>query len=537
MKRAAGYVRVSSRTQAEKGESLETQRKAIRAYAEAHDWNLIDIYADEGISGADTKKRPEFQRLIADAEAKMFDIIIVHNLSRFSRKLMDNLTYVPLLKNMGVDFVSITEHIDLSSPAGELIFNIFSSLADFYRKEIRQRMHENKVARAKRGVPVAGKLPIGRRYDKETGEWSLDDRIADLLRWTAREYLDKDRPLKDLAHILKSQYDLPISYSHIHEILTQKCGDTFVVHFESEPDPIVYTIPRILEDDTIRALKERIAFNRTWNRTDAKYKYLFSGFIRCAECGIALIGQTQKSAHGKFNYHYYRHFPSKESRKGCGGFSSIKTARIENAVLRTIFESTGDKVGFKEAIKESLPDAKYLNKIQKNIAKDEKRLKEIEQGLAKLVEAVLDGTLKKGTITEREEALYKAKAEVEDRLIHDRAKLKALPSKEEVASQAERIRLIIQDHFGSEERLKEMTFKEKRRLLRAIFNGKDEDGQPFGIYIKKRGQRMWDYTISAKLLYGTRTLNGDDIDFIDDALMAELKEDLDKKFVSNLNTM
>ena len=114
MKRAAGYVRVSSRIQAEKGESLETQRKKIRAYAEAHEWKLIDIYADEGISGADTKNRPAFQRLITDAEAKMFDIIIVHNLSRFSRKIIDNLTYVPLLKKMGVDFVSITEHIDLS---------------------------------------------------------------------------------------------------------------------------------------------------------------------------------------------------------------------------------------------------------------------------------------------------------------------------------------------------------------------------------------------------------------------------------------
>ena len=121
MKRAVGYVRVSSRAQAEKGESLETQRKAIFAYAVAQGWKLVHIYADEGISGANTKKRPEFQQLIKDAESKKFDIVIVHNLSRFSRKIIDNLTFVPFLKKIGVDFVSITEHIEQEIDCQNLI--------------------------------------------------------------------------------------------------------------------------------------------------------------------------------------------------------------------------------------------------------------------------------------------------------------------------------------------------------------------------------------------------------------------------------
>lgn len=210
----------------------------------------------------------------------------------------------------------------------------------------------------------------------------------------------------------------------------------------------------------------------------------------------------------------------------------IPTENIENAVLKTIFENTLDEVGFQKAIKESLPDDNYRKQLQENIAKDESELKKIEQDLDKLAEAVIDGTLKKETVTNKEKALFQAKTMVEDSLINNRAKLKELPSKEIVAHQAECIRTIIQDHFGSEERLKEMTFEEKRRLLRAIFNGKDEDGNPYGIYVKKRGRRKWDYTISAELFYGTRTMFGNDIDYMDDALMSELKQEIDRKFDS-----
>ncbi len=71
---------------------------------------------------------------------------------------------------------------------------------------------------------------------------------------------------------------------------------------------------------------------------------------------------------------------------------------------------------------------------------------------------------------------------------------------------------IILDYFGSEDRFNEMTFVEKRNLLKVIFGGKDEDGRPYGIYVKKRGNDKWDYTISAELFCGTRTLFGNDID-------------------------
>ena len=130
---------------------------------------------------------------------------------------------------------------------------------------------------------------------------------------------------------------------------------------------------------------------------------MLSGFIRCDECGKTLIGQTQKSAHGKFDYQYYRHFDGKH--RDCRAFSSIKTENIDNAVFKAIFENTGDEVSFQEAIKESLPDEKYRGQLERNITNDEKKLNQIERDLDKLVNALLEDTLKKETIKQKETAL------------------------------------------------------------------------------------------------------------------------------------
>jgi predicted site-specific integrase-resolvase len=82
MEKAVGYVRVSSPGQAKDGESLSTQRKAIKEYCKKNNFSLVQIYADEGISGATTKKRPGLLQLLEDAEAKKFTVLIIHRLSR-----------------------------------------------------------------------------------------------------------------------------------------------------------------------------------------------------------------------------------------------------------------------------------------------------------------------------------------------------------------------------------------------------------------------------------------------------------------------
>ena len=81
MKKAAGYIRVSTKGQATEGESLSTQRAAIEDYASRNGWTLSEIYADEGISGGSMKKRTALQRLLRDAKTGNFKVLIIHRTS------------------------------------------------------------------------------------------------------------------------------------------------------------------------------------------------------------------------------------------------------------------------------------------------------------------------------------------------------------------------------------------------------------------------------------------------------------------------
>lgn len=86
--KAAGYARVSTAGQVE-GESLSTQRNKITTFCQAHGYELTQIYSDEGASGASTKKRPGFQQLLKDAEAGLFNCLLVCDLSRFGRNIKE----------------------------------------------------------------------------------------------------------------------------------------------------------------------------------------------------------------------------------------------------------------------------------------------------------------------------------------------------------------------------------------------------------------------------------------------------------------
>ena len=95
MKRAVAYARFSSDLQRE--ESIEAQLRAIQAYCNEHDFVLLTVYADRGISGT-SDKRPEFQRMIKDSANKQFDAVIVHKLDRFARNRYDSAFYKNILK-------------------------------------------------------------------------------------------------------------------------------------------------------------------------------------------------------------------------------------------------------------------------------------------------------------------------------------------------------------------------------------------------------------------------------------------------------
>ncbi len=402
------------------------------------------------------------------------------------------------MNRTGIELRSISEGIDFSTKYGKAFLGILSVIAELERDIIRETMLENRIARGRRGIPTSGKLHYGRMFNRETGHWELDQDKVRQIRRVADEFL-AGGSLFDIAETI------PMSYVNLITTLKERCGDRWTVTFEGEK-PMTYKVPRILSDEIIQKIKDRLEFNRKNNRTDVTNKYVLSGFIRCDKCHASLTGQTQ---YGK--YKYYSH----PSRKKCKSFKNIKLDQIERAVFETIFESVMDVPSFEKAIAESLPDEKLIEGLKLKIKADEKELKTVDRELDKLVELALSGTLSKETIKGKEQTLIQAKAKLTERLERNRDKLRTMPDVNDVREEAETVRRQLLEYFSGKERLMEMTFDEKRTLLHWLFDGKDQYGAPLGIYINKRSKgkdQMVDYFMYGKIT-GLRTLKGDDINY------------------------
>ncbi len=149
--RAVGYRRVSMREQVD-GHSLDAQEKNIRDYVAAQGWNLLEIYTDAGISAKKDSHRPDLERMLQDAEAGKFDVIVVDKIDRFYRHLAGLLTALDELHQMNVLFASVQERLDFTSPWGKLMLTVLGILAEIYLDNLRQETIKGKKQRARMGL-------------------------------------------------------------------------------------------------------------------------------------------------------------------------------------------------------------------------------------------------------------------------------------------------------------------------------------------------------------------------------------------------
>jgi len=505
--KAAGYIRVSTPGQAKEGESLEAQRKAIEAYIKSKDWKLVEIYSDAGISGKTMKKRQGLQRLLSDAQDKKFDAVIITRVTRFGRSTLDTLNNMEMLKKSDIKLISLAEMLDFDTPMGGMVFTMLAGFAKLENEMRTQQVMLGKINSARKGHAI-GPRPYGRVYNKDTGEWALDETKVETMRKVATDYLN-GQSLTSLAKQCK------LDHSTLVTTLQHRCGTSWEISFKDTGETIKYTIPRILDESTIKEVTAKLDLQKSFKRVDVK-KYVLSGFLKCAKCKGPLSGQTQRQ--GKVEYGYYRH-------NGCDSISYISAPMIENAVFKTIFDDTFDEVGFNSAIKDTFPTTKEVDKLKADISRDEKALKKVNKDLETLIDLALAKTLKVETIREREADLQNRKDTLTESIKIDNSKLEKLPTTEEVEHQAGVMRLAMMDHFKSEERYLSMTYDEKRRLLHWLFDGKDETGEAHGIYVKKVADGIYDYRINAKLFEGAAFLKGDDIDYDYEEGLQELKKE------------
>ncbi len=136
MTRVALYARVSTRNN---GQNPETQLIALREYAQARSFEICSEYVDVGISGS-KEKRPSLDRLMIDARKRRVDVVLVARFDRFARSTRHLVLALEEFNALGLDFISLSESIDTSTPMGKMVFTVLGAVAELERDIIAERV-------------------------------------------------------------------------------------------------------------------------------------------------------------------------------------------------------------------------------------------------------------------------------------------------------------------------------------------------------------------------------------------------------------
>src|SRR4029077_16725377 len=144
--RAALYARVSTNN----GQNPEMQLEELRAYCQRRGWEIAGEYVDTGVS-VSKEPRPALDRLLAGCRKRSVDAVVVYRYDRFARSLRQLVNTLEEFRALGIEFVSIHEGGDTSTPNGRLVFGIFASIAEFERELIRGRVRSGLAAARAKG--------------------------------------------------------------------------------------------------------------------------------------------------------------------------------------------------------------------------------------------------------------------------------------------------------------------------------------------------------------------------------------------------
>ena len=172
MSKAIGYIRVSTQKQADEGVSLDAQRAKIEAWCLANDYDLTNVFCDEGISGT---KSDRDGVLAAMAEAGKGTALVVYSLSRLTRSTTDLITFAEQVEKQGADLISLSEKIDTTTAAGKMVFRMMGVLNEFERDQVSERT-KAALAHKKANNQVYNHTPYG--YSRNGENLQKDDAEA-----------------------------------------------------------------------------------------------------------------------------------------------------------------------------------------------------------------------------------------------------------------------------------------------------------------------------------------------------------------------
>ena len=475
--RVAAYCRVST-AQEEQQNSYQVQ---IAYYTDLinrkKEWTLAGIFADEGISGTQTKKRTEFNRMIRMCKNKKIDLVITKSISRFARNTVDCLEYVRQLKDLGIGVIFEKENINTLTMTSEFMIALYGSFAQAESESISKNVSWGKEKAYREGkVQFQYKYLLG--YKKGTdGKPEIVPEEAEIVRLIYTLFLDgysmtRIKKILENKGYLTAQGKKVWNESLIRSILknekyvgdallqktfTSDCITHKVVKNHGERPmylvtdhhvPIVDrdTYNRVQQELARRTSKRKISDNTKTEQGKYSGKYALSELLICGHCGTPYRRRIW-SRNGKKQVVWRCISRLEHGKKYCPDSPTIKEEQLHKAIIRAINNYYSCRNDIVRILKANIGTVLECQG-QEDILAAEKRLREIDQARNDLVGLIASGGCDEDKLDSEFAKLYSEEQQLNERL--ENLKLQNKTSEETQAKLDEIMDMIEHEKFELE---------------------------------------------------------------------------------------
>ena len=342
MQKVSVYIRVSTQDQAKEGYSIPAQKEKLMAFCIAKNWSIQDIYIDDGYTGTNLQ-RPGLQQMLENLDTA--NIVLVYKLDRLSRSQKDVLYLVEekFLKQ-GVDFVSVLESFDTSTPFGRAMLGILAVFAQLERETIIERASLGKKEQAKQGKWRGGPVPLG--YDYIDGKLVINGYEAEIIRKIYQYYLDGlgmdaiSRKLNQLGY--RSKENKPFTSPKIHRYLNNVLY-TGMIPYKNQVFPGEHE--GIIDPSTFERVQALIK-----EKTKSFHKNtpsLLGGLVMCGECG-AKVFRRKMNKYSYYTCYTYHGSPTHMITAPACSLGYKNAEQLEKEVMEQLQYSATDILALKD---------------------------------------------------------------------------------------------------------------------------------------------------------------------------------------------
>lgn len=360
------YVRVSTEEQAINGDSLRTQREALTKYALANHYHIYGIYEDDGFS-ATNLNRPALQRLLDDVRQNKINRILITKLDRLSRGVRNYYRILDTLDSHGVFWSTIFEKYDSSTANGRLHINIMLSVAENESAQTSERIRSVFNNKVHQKEIISGKIPVG--YKKEEKKLVIDENTKDIVIEAFNFYLQCGSVYRTFEHL--KILDPTINYQRVSRMLGNKTyagiKDCKYGMIEDYCEPLI---------PIEQFNKVQILLKKNQRKRDCeKHEFLFSGLLKCAECGFKMSGKYCKDFPPNCTYYYL--CSNARLKKRCDMHKQLNEVKIEKKLLEQIQTEINQFIDKNKILKQEKRNTRNIAKEKEKLNRQLEKLRDL----------------------------------------------------------------------------------------------------------------------------------------------------------------